>query len=117
MLSLKSKLISIVSLLLVGCASPPQVAYKPAQVPPLPPEIAVKRQANLTERLTQILVPVEPAKKKIITPESIAMATTALAGIGSSGLTSGEGPVQYALAAIAVLAFVIGAIWYFKKRV
>lgn len=62
-------------------------------------------------------VPAEPAKKKILTPESVAMATTALAGVGSSGLTNGEGPVQYALAAIAVLAFVIGAIWYFKKRV
>jgi hypothetical protein len=63
MLSLKSKLISIASLLLVGCASPPQVVHKPAKVPPLPVEISTKRQANLTERLTQILVPASPSAK------------------------------------------------------
>lgn len=62
-------------------------------------------------------VPVEPAKKSIINTESIAMATAAATGVGSSGLTDGEGPVQYALAAIAVLAFVVGLVWYLKKRV
>ena len=62
-------------------------------------------------------VPVEPTKKKIITPESIAMATTAAAGIGSTGLTDGDGPVQYALAVIAVIAFVVGLVWFLKKRV
>lgn len=62
-------------------------------------------------------VPAEPVKKSIITPESIAMATTAASGIGSSGLVDGSGPFQYALAAIAVIAFAVGAYLFLKKRV
>ena len=60
--------------------------------------------------------PAEPVKKKIITPESIAMATTAATGIGSSGLVDGNGPFQYALAAIAVIAFCVGVYLFLKKR-
>jgi len=56
MLSLRNSLLLIVLLGMVGCASPPPVVYKPAKVPPLSPEIAVKREANLTERLTKILI-------------------------------------------------------------
>ena len=44
---------------LAGCASPPQVAYKPPQIPPLPAEIGKKREANLTDRLTKLLIPTE----------------------------------------------------------
>jgi hypothetical protein len=33
--------------------------YKPAQVPPLPPEIGKKREVNLTQRLTRLLMPSE----------------------------------------------------------
>jgi hypothetical protein len=61
MSSTKSKLILLLPFVLAGCASQPQVAYKPPQIPPLPPEIGTKREANLTQRLTQILVPVTPA--------------------------------------------------------
>ena len=69
MLSIKSKLISIVSLLLAGCASPPPVVYKPPQLPPLPPQIAKKQEVNLTERLTNLLMPKEqpsqPSQKSL----------------------------------------------------
>ncbi len=61
MQSLKNKLLLIVLFVLAGCASrnPPPVVYQPPQVPPLPPEIGTKRQANLTERLTNLLIPSE----------------------------------------------------------
>lgn len=57
MLSMKNSLLLIALSVLAGCASPPQVAYKPPQVPPLPAEIAKKREPNLTDRLTQLLMP------------------------------------------------------------
>ena len=53
---LKNSLLLIVLFVLVGCASRPQVAYKPVQVPPLPAEIAQKREANLTQRLSDLLL-------------------------------------------------------------
>ena len=56
---MKNSLLLIVLSVLAGCASPPQVAYKPPQVPPLPPEIAKKQEANLTQRLTDLLMPNE----------------------------------------------------------
>ena len=56
---IKSLLPLIALSALAGCASPPQVAYNPPQVPPLPAEIAKKREANLTDRLTQLLMPTE----------------------------------------------------------
>jgi hypothetical protein len=69
MLSLKNSLPLIVLSALAGCASPPQVAYKPAQVPPLPLEIGTKREANLTDRLTNLLMPNEqpsqPSQKSL----------------------------------------------------
>ena len=52
---LKNSLVLIVLFVLVGCASRPQVAYKPVQVPPLPAEVAVKREANLMERYLGLL--------------------------------------------------------------
>lgn len=55
----KKRLLLIVPFVLAGCASPPQVAYKPPQIPPLPAEIGKKREANLTDRLTQLLMPNE----------------------------------------------------------
>ena len=58
----KSSLTSIGLFVLAGCASQPQVAYKPPQVPPLPPEIAQKRQANLTERLSSLLLKSQPTE-------------------------------------------------------
>lgn len=57
--SVKNSLLLIALSVLAGCASPPQVAYKPPQVPPLPAEIGKKREANLTDRLTQLLMPTE----------------------------------------------------------
>ncbi len=55
MLSLKNKLILLPLFVMAGCASQPQVAYKPPQVPPLPVEIAKKQEVNLTDRLIQLL--------------------------------------------------------------
>jgi hypothetical protein len=53
---------------LVGCGSTPVVAYKPPQIPPLPPEIAKKQEVNLTDRLIQVLTnksdkPSQPSQK------------------------------------------------------
>ena len=62
MLSIKNRLLLIGLFGLVGCGSP-QVAYKPPQIPPLPPEIGTKREANLTDRLTQLLMPNEQPSK------------------------------------------------------
>jgi hypothetical protein len=59
MFSTKNSLLLTVLFVLVGCGSRPQVAYKPPQIPPLPLEIATKREANLTDRLTQLLMPSE----------------------------------------------------------
>ena len=66
--STKNLLLLTVLSALAGCASPPQVAYKPPQVPPLPPEIAKKREPNLTERLTNLLMPSE--KPSTLSPKS-----------------------------------------------
>ena len=55
MSSLKNKLLLIVPFVLAGCASPPQVAYSPPQVPPLPAGLQ-KAQPNLTERLSSLLL-------------------------------------------------------------
>ena len=57
--SLKSSLLLIALSALAGCASPPQVAYKPVQVPPLPAGI-VKQEATLTERLSNLLLKSQP---------------------------------------------------------
>ena len=65
MLSMKSSLPLIVLFALAGCASQPQVVFKPAQVPPLPPQIAKKQEANLTDRLTQLLMPSEKPSKPL----------------------------------------------------
>ena len=59
MLSIKNSLLLLALLLLVGCASRPPVVYKPPQIPPLPPEIGKKQEANLTDRLTKLLMPSE----------------------------------------------------------
>lgn len=56
MLSIKNSLLLIALSLQVGCASRPQVVYQPPQVPPLPPEIGLKREPNLTDRLTRLLM-------------------------------------------------------------
>ena len=58
---------------LAGCASPPPVAYKPPQIPPLPAEIGKKREANLTDRLTKLLIPTEQPSPQ--SPKSSPMAT------------------------------------------
>ena len=55
MLSRKNKLLWIAPFVLAGCASPPQVAYSPPQVPPLPAGLQ-KAQPNLTERLSSLLL-------------------------------------------------------------
>lgn len=41
------------------------VVFKPVQVPPLPPQIAKKQEANLTDRLTQLLMPSEKPSKPL----------------------------------------------------
>ena len=56
---MKNSLLLIALSVLAGCASPPPVVYQPPKVPPLPPEIGTKREVNLTERLTQLLMPSE----------------------------------------------------------
>ena len=53
--SLKNSLLLTALFVLAGCASAPQVAYKPVQVPPLPPEVGTKQPANLSDRLLQLL--------------------------------------------------------------
>ena len=76
--SMKSLLLLTGLSVLAGCASPPQVVYKPPQVPALPLEIGTKRQANLTDRLTQLLMPSEKpsqpsqpsSQKAIATPSN-----------------------------------------------
>ena len=55
----KNPLLWIALSVLAGCASPPPVVHRPPQVPPLSPEIGAKREANLTERLTRLLIPSE----------------------------------------------------------
>ena len=65
MLSIKSSLPLIALFALVGCASQPPVVFKPVQVPPLPPQIAKKQEANLTDRLTQLLMPSEKPSKPL----------------------------------------------------
>ena len=52
---LKSKLTLLSLLILAGCASKPQVVFKPMQVPPLPAEIGTPRPVNLTEQLSSLL--------------------------------------------------------------
>jgi hypothetical protein len=54
--SIKNSLLLIALSLLAGCASPPQVAYKPMQVPELPPAVGIKVKPNLTERLSDLLL-------------------------------------------------------------
>ncbi len=74
MQSLKNSLLLIALSALVGCASPPQVAYKPVQVPPLPVVVGTKREANLTERLSALLLksqPTETAPSASSTPASM----------------------------------------------
>jgi uncharacterized lipoprotein YmbA len=65
MSSMKSSLLLIVPFALAGCASAPQVVYQPPQLPPLPPQIAKKQEVNLTERLTQLLMPSEQPSKPL----------------------------------------------------
>ena len=59
MQSLKSSLLLIGLSVLAGCASQPAVVYQPPKVPPLPADIGTKREVNLTERLTSLLMPSE----------------------------------------------------------
>jgi len=77
MQSLKNKLLLIALLGLAGCAfrSPPPVVYQPPQVPPLPPEIGTKRQANLSDRLLQLLQP--SSQKQTSTSTNSTPASTA----------------------------------------
>ena len=63
--SIKRLLPLIVPFALVACASQPPVVFKPPQVPPLPPQIAKKQEVNLTDRLTQLLMPTEPPSKPL----------------------------------------------------
>ena len=70
---LKSRLLLIALLGLVACGSRPQVVYKPPQVPPLPAEIAAKREVNLTDRLTKLLMPTEQPSQP--SPKSLPKAT------------------------------------------
>ena len=72
--SMKNSLLLIALFVLAGCASRPQVAYKPVQVPPLPPEVGTKRQANQIDRLSQLLQPSSP--KDSATPSSSTPAST-----------------------------------------
>ena len=71
---LKSRLLLIALLGLVACASKPQVVYKPVQVPPLPTEIATKREVNLSDRLLQLLQKSSP--KGTETPPNSTPAST-----------------------------------------
>ena len=63
MSSIKNKMLLIAPFALAGCASAPQVVHKPPQLPPLPPQIAKKQEVNLTERLTNLLMPSEKPSK------------------------------------------------------
>ena len=72
MSSLKNKLLLTVPFVLGACASPPQVAYSPPQVPPLPSGLQ-KGQPNLTERLSSLLLksqPTETGRSTNLTPAS-----------------------------------------------
>jgi len=69
----KNSLLWIALFVMVGCASKPQVAYKPPQMPPLPPEIAQKKEVNLTERFMKLLTPTEQLSQPL--PKSSPKAT------------------------------------------
>ena len=72
MLSMKSSLLLTVLSVLVGCASRPPVVYKPPQMPPLPPEIGLKREPNLTDRLTRLLMQSEkPSDSSLRLPPTV----------------------------------------------
>lgn len=60
-------------------------------------------------------IPAEPAKAPIVTKESVAMVSSAVAAMGGN-VFSGDGPIQYALAAMAGIIFLLGMIWFFKRR-
>jgi hypothetical protein len=57
----------------VGCGSRPQVVYKPPQMPPLPAEIAQKREVNLSDRFMKLLTPNEQPSQPL--PKSSPKAT------------------------------------------
>ena len=73
MSSLKNSLLLILLFVLVGCGSRPQVVYKPPQMPPLPPEIAQKKEVNLTDRFMKLLTPTEQPSQPL--PKSLPKAT------------------------------------------
>jgi len=52
----------------------PQVAYNPPQMPPLPPEIGMKKDPTLTERLLKLLSPSQ--SKETETPSNSTPAST-----------------------------------------
>jgi lysozyme len=60
--------------------------------------------------------PVTKEQAKIVTPQTVAVATTLLSGGGSS-LFEGDGPVQYVLAAVAGIAILAAIGFFIYERV
>lgn len=59
--------------------------------------------------------PVDKRTPLIFTPQNIATATTLVTG-GGAQLAVGDGPFQYALAAIAVIGALVAAYYFIEKR-
>lgn len=66
--------------------------------------------------VTSSSVVVEKSTPPVFTMQNAAIATTILTG-GGSQVVTGEGPFQYALAAIAVIGALVAAYYFIEKRV
>lgn len=56
-----------------------------------------------------------PVTKPIVTKESGAMVAGMVGAMGGN-LFTGDGPIQWAIAAMGVICFLFGAVWYLKRR-
>lgn len=73
------------------------------------------------EHVSSNTAPVAIPTKPIITLQSASLAVPIVAGVGSAigdagPLFTGAGPIQYALAALVVIAAIIGGILFIRKR-
>lgn len=58
----------------------------------------------------------KPEKPPVVTGEKIAMITTATTSLGALTIFDGSGPVQWALAGILIVVFIVGGYLFFRER-